>query len=71
MERVTYPSEVVQRALKDRYQRVVLDVEADAQTAGKLKPEVIPTAVILTPDGVEQSRLTGFADADTYAKWLK
>lgn len=70
MERVTYPSKVVQDVLKAHFVHVVLDVEDDPAASRLLKPEAIPVAVVFDSKGNELRRKVGFVEADTYAKWL-
>lgn len=70
MERVTYPSQVVQEVLKAHFVRVILDVEEDSDVAPLLKPEAIPVAVVFDKDGKELARKVGVAEPESYAKWL-
>lgn len=70
MERVTYPSQVVQDELANRFERVVVDLENDADAAGLFKPEAIPVAVVLDASGKELARKVGFVPPDDYAAWL-
>ncbi len=71
MERVTYPSEEVQKALKGRYQRIVLDVQEDAEFTAGLNVNALPTAIVFNTDGTEQRRHTGHAEPIDHAEWLK
>jgi thioredoxin-like negative regulator of GroEL len=70
MERVTYPSKKVQIELTRRYERVVLDLEEDAETATRFRPEAIPVAVILDASGAEIARRVGFVPPEEYSNWL-
>lgn len=70
MVRVTYADDEV-RKLAGNYQRIVLDVNEDAETAAIFKPEAIPTAIIYSSDGIEQRRQTGYSGPIEHAEWLR
>jgi len=53
-----------------QFERVVLDLDGDADAAALFKPEAIPVAVILDAAGNELARKVGFVPADDYAVWL-
>ncbi len=64
LERLTWADETVQKALSDSYVPLKVDVEQFEQLAVDLHVRSFPTVIVMTPQGKELSRTTGYIDAE-------
>lgn len=71
MERVTYPSPEVQKALNERYLRHTVDLGADAETARLFGVAVVPMALVLDGSGKVLDSREGSSAPAEFAGWLR
>ena len=69
MKAETFRDEKVVKAM-EAYVPVMIDVDKDAETAGRYNVKSIPTYFVLDAKGNPQKGETGFKPADAMVKWL-
>jgi hypothetical protein len=66
LDTTTWKDPKVKSRLASKMVAIKLDVELDAELSAKFRIHILPTMLILTRQGVELDRITGYVDARTF-----
>jgi YHS domain-containing protein/thiol-disulfide isomerase/thioredoxin len=66
LERTTFPDPRVVDHLRGSYVAVHIDADRSPEMVTKFNVDRLPTAIVITPDGIEQGRIVGYRKAEDY-----
>jgi YHS domain-containing protein/thioredoxin-related protein len=66
LERTTFPDPRVVDYLRSSYVAVHVDADRSPELIARFSVERLPTAVVITPDGIEQGRIVGYRKPEDY-----